>query len=78
MALDRVVKYHLGNSLYAFANTRGGATKIHIRHFTCKSVRSKTGDIRFKSVPSVRGVSLDLDEFKRLMFCQNNCALTII
>ena len=37
----KVLRYPLGNSLFAYVNTRAGKTLINIRHFKTKLVKSK-------------------------------------
>ena len=74
----KVIKYPLGNSLYAYVNTRGGKTLINIRHFRTKIVKSKKHPKGIKKVaPSSRGITLDNYEFQRMLRIAKNLSIDL-
>ena len=58
---EQPLRLPLGDQVFAYVQTRGGATKIHIRHFVQPS-RTKGGALE----ATVKGVKMDLKMFNRL------------
>ena len=58
---EQPLRFPLGDHVFAYVQTRGGATKIHIRHFVQPN-RTKGGALE----ASVKGVKMDLKMFNRL------------
>ena len=72
----KVLRYPLGNSLFAYVNTRAGKTLINIRHFKTKLVKSKKHPKGIKKVvPSSRGITLDIGTFHRLLMISKNLCI---
>ena len=62
-----LMKYPLGESLFAYVKTRKGGVKIHLRHFATP-INTKGGRL----VSTQKGVTMDLKALQRLVRVQKN------
>ena len=57
---EKRVYFPLGGSMFGYIQTRGGQKKIHVRHFEYSETKGK-------AIKSRRGVSMTLEQFKKLV-----------